>query len=88
MTNYEKIKHMSVDDLVDFLAKFGVRCDERQCPYYFGETFCSMSYKNCKNATIKEWLESESENKRDETTLKVYIDDAMNFFSKRFDKDF
>ena len=78
---------MSVDDLVDFLAKFGVRCNERQCPYYFGETFCSMSYKNCKNATIKEWLES-NENKRDETTLKVYIDDAMNFFSKRFDKYF
>ncbi len=84
MTNYEKIKSMSVDDLVDFLAEFGVCCDERQCPYYFGETFCCMSYKNCKNATIKKWLESESEN----TIVKVHIDDAMNFFSKRFDNFF
>ena len=51
MTNYEKIKQMSVEEMAEFiLDEFRVGCDE-QCANndYYGECrYC-----------IKEWLESE-----------------------------
>lgn len=48
MTNYEKIKGMSVEELAEFL------CDKSDCY----EHRCYM-YKECAKGDKKKWLESE-----------------------------
>ena len=60
MTNYEKIKGMSVEELAEFLLKVNTAYAE---PCMTGETDCKwedypMHDKGCKDC-FKEWLESE-----------------------------
>ena len=57
MTNFEKLKNMSVDEMVDKLDKV-FNCNS--CPI---EVFCSENRKiiTCKSVWEK-WLKSEAEN--------------------------
>ena len=57
MTNFEKLKNMSVDEMVDKLDKV-FNCSS--CPI---EVFCSENMKviTCKSVWEK-WLKSEAEN--------------------------
>ena len=56
MTNYERIKDMTVEEMAEWLEKIPVGCDF--CP---AREFCDMNiYNTCENI-FKEWLESEVE---------------------------
>ena len=56
MTNYEKIKQMTIDEMAEFIK----HCDcETSCAF---EVACWYGDKDCDcNNGIKQWLESESE---------------------------
>lgn len=60
MTNFEKIKQMSIDEMAQFLFvhQFS-KCND--CGYY--QKQCSGKYFDDKSCTmgIKHWLESEAE---------------------------
>lgn len=51
MTNYERIKQMSVEEMADLLDSFSV------C------SMCRKNGNNCFPIDIKEWLESEVDKK-------------------------
>lgn len=55
MTNYERIKNMSVEEMVDFLESVDVCCD--LCTRQYEEVCLTP---DCKYR-IKQWLESEVE---------------------------
>lgn len=57
MTNYEKIKQMSIDEMVEYLLKITADLCEA-CPL---ERLCSNELNSC-NLTVKYWLESEADN--------------------------
>ena len=56
MTNYEKIKSMSLKKMVKFLYSFEMPCE--MCPCN-DDDYCTDHY-DCKK-TIKDWLKAESE---------------------------
>lgn len=53
MTNYEKLKSMSLEEMVDYLAS-GVVC--------FRRSFCCPEYTSCQECT-RAWLEQEVKDK-------------------------
>ncbi len=55
MTNYEKIKTMSVEEMAEGLHDITTDCDV--CPVV---GYCIVDHKTCKE-TMQEWLESEVE---------------------------
>lgn len=57
MTNFEKIKQMSVEDMGKFIR---ITKWFPGCPYciYFLKPDCYENHKHCKDG-IKKWLESE-----------------------------
>lgn len=56
MNNYEKIKNMSTDEMVEFIDSFIPNCIDFICPVW---DYCEeINSANCKN-TLKQWLESE-----------------------------
>ena len=61
-TNYEKIKNMSIDEMVSFIRN--VANDEYICSYCNDENceqcFLDRDYSRC-NKGIRQWLESECE---------------------------
>lgn len=58
MTNFEKIKNMSVDEMAKLLDKVAVCCFQtancEYCPIY-----CSRDEVYCSSSTISKWLKSE-----------------------------
>ena len=58
MTNYEKIKSMSIKKMVKFLYSFEMPCEV--CPCNVDDYKCTGSNDNCKK-TLKDWLKAESE---------------------------
>lgn len=59
MTNFEKIKNMSVEELADTMNVIITNC--YKCPIW---KFCEKNnYRDCRTcrATCKKWLESEVE---------------------------
>ena len=57
MTNYEKIKSMSIDEIIKFLlCDLEFPCDK--CSH--NKTCVTTNYDQCKDA-LKNWLKSESE---------------------------
>ena len=63
MTNYERIKNMSVEEMAKWILG-GISCDP--CDYCLHNDYaCEMEY-GCDNVndedTLKEWLESEVDN--------------------------
>lgn len=54
MTNYEKIKNMSIDEMADFIDN-----DNCCACCIYAYKGCSLS-KDCRNG-IRQWLESEAE---------------------------
>ena len=57
MTNYEKIKSMSIKKMAKFLYFFEMPCE--MCPCN-DEDSCTDHNYDCKK-TIKDWLKAESE---------------------------
>lgn len=57
MTNYEKIKNMSLDEMLDFLEKW--RLEDINYSLTFCD-FCKGQY-DCVNDCMRKWLESEVE---------------------------
>lgn len=55
MTNYEKIKAMSVEKMAERIRKLTTDCED--CP---AKGYCVLDFKTCKE-TVQEWLESEVE---------------------------
>lgn len=55
MTNYEKIKAMSVEEMVEGIRKTAKGCGN--CP---AREYCVLDFKTCEK-TVQEWLESEVE---------------------------
>lgn len=59
MTNYERIKQMSIEEMVVFLDKMQCQCmseDCGDCPIY---KINSLPHYNCSPQDIMKWLESE-----------------------------
>lgn len=58
MTNYERIKNMSVEELAKFIDKVAVCCFQtancENCPIH-----CSRDEIYCSSSTISKWLNSE-----------------------------
>ena len=59
MTNYERIKNMSVDEMAD--ALFGLKECTNSCPMSKSQKHCYMICDN--ESVIKKWLESEDDEK-------------------------
>ena len=58
MTNYEKIKSLSFDDMYKFLDEnFVFSC--KTCPY--GDACSDLEYSGSCNKALKDWLKAESE---------------------------
>lgn len=55
MTNYEKIKAMSVEEMAEQINEITTDCDS--CP---AMEYCVVDHKTCEE-TIQEWLEQEVE---------------------------
>ena len=55
MTNYEKIKAMSVEEMAEQIRKITKGCGN--CP---AREYCVLDLKTCEK-TVQEWLESEVE---------------------------
>lgn len=60
MTNYEKIKNMSVEEMIDFFATADPYECPFECPTCYYRSDCS-SADSCR-IEAKKWLESEAEN--------------------------
>ena len=58
MTNYEKIKSMSIKKIAKFLYSFEMPCE--MCPCNGDDYSCMDSNYDCKK-TLKDWLKAESE---------------------------
>ena len=56
MTNYEKIKNMSIEEMAEFIDSPTVDCE--RCAYY--KNGKCLSDDDCK-VGIQKWLESEAE---------------------------
>lgn len=58
MTNYERIKNMSVEELAKFIDNVAVCCFQtancENCPIY-----CSRDEIYCSSSTISKWLNCE-----------------------------
>lgn len=62
MTNYEKIKNMSVEDIADEMLKIvdcvcGIETECQNCPF----SNIRQAQGICSYGALKEWLESEVE---------------------------
>lgn len=57
MTNFEKIKSMSIDEMIDFMEKVELQDID------YAMTFCNMcdGQYDCSNDCMRHWLESEAE---------------------------
>ena len=65
MTNYERIKNMTIDEMADAIAK-GVSCDPCDyCPFSKYHCDATECYNRCydfeDSEIIQKWLESEAE---------------------------
>lgn len=60
MTNFEKIKNMSADEMAKLINDVAVCCFQNanceNCPIY-----CSRDEVYCSSSTISKWLKSEAE---------------------------
>ena len=59
MTNYEKIKSLSLDKMAEFLVD-NVEMPCEMCPCNVDDYKCTGSNYDCKK-TLKKWLKAESE---------------------------
>ena len=71
MTNYERIKAMSVEEMADFIncCFCTASSDYASCKTCFIEKLCEEMNQDCmqtriEKKMIKQWLESETENDR------------------------
>lgn len=55
MTNYEKIKQMTVDEMIDFMEKLELKDID------YSLTFCNLcnGQYDCENDCMRQWLERE-----------------------------
>lgn len=60
MTNFEKIKQMSVDELARFLTYLDSEYDE----YFVFSVWDSFEHEQQALKSAKEWLESEADNEK------------------------
>lgn len=63
MTNYERIKNMSLEEMADVLDNDDIQCkpcDPKYCKGYTDGVSCTNHDKYCHAATVC-WLESEAE---------------------------
>ncbi len=57
MTNFEKIKQMSVEELAEFICnRMCADCCDNRCP---AREFCEAG---CRYSGMSKWLESEADN--------------------------
>ena len=58
MTNYERIKSMSIDEMAEFICSI---YDDNQEPYTADKNIEGYTIPDYDESNIKEWLESEVE---------------------------
>lgn len=66
MTNYDKIRNMTLDEMAEFIFRTYFPCDYskscRKCTQII-QDFCELTSDAKSDENIKQWLESESKQK-------------------------